>query len=106
MKDANPTIPGKAWRSVAPAGRRREPASQSAQDRNKRLHQEACLADQGAQRALGEFPMIRNGQASMRRLRLRKDNMAAPLTIDLVPKAAKDSDRLAARNTRAGCSHS
>jgi hypothetical protein len=87
---------------LAMAGQHHEPASESAKERNKLLHREACLADQGAQSALGEFPMIRNGQASMRRLRLPQDNVAAPLTIDLVPKAAKDSDRLSARNARQG----
>lgn len=52
----------------------------------------ASLSNEGAQRALRDLAMIRNGEPPVRRLRMSQDDVTTPLAIDLVPELSKDCD--------------
>jgi hypothetical protein len=71
-------------------------ARSAANERDEFFDRDADLADKGTQRALGDFAVVRNREAPMRRLRVPEDDVATPLPIELVPELSERGGNLAA----------
>jgi hypothetical protein len=57
----------------------------------------ARLSNQSAQRTLGEFWMIRNRQATVRRKPVPQDYVASGLVVDFVAQVGENTDRIKTR---------
>ena len=64
------------------------------------LDGESRLANQCAQGAFGDFPVVRDGESAVRRLDVAQDDVAAFLPINLVSELAKCRDCFTPRNAR------
>jgi hypothetical protein len=68
----------------------------AANERDELFDRDAGFADQGTQRALGDFAVVGNCEAPVRRLRMPQDDVAASLPIELVPELSERGGNLAA----------
>jgi hypothetical protein len=71
-------------------------ARSAANERDELFDRDSSFADQSTQRALGDFAVVGNREASMRRLRVPEDDVATPLPIELVPELSERGRNLAA----------
>jgi hypothetical protein len=61
---------------------------------------DARLADECAQRALGDLPMVGDREPAVRRQGVAKDDVATTLAIELVPELSERGDGLAPGDAR------
>ena len=75
-------------------------ARSAANERDELFDRDSCLADEGAQRTLGNFSVVGDRQAAVGRLRVAEDDVAAPLPVELVPELAERRGNVAPRDAR------
>ena len=61
---------------------------------------DAGLSNERPERSLAHFAVVWNGEAAMRRFRMAKDDVAAPLPVDFVPQPPERSNDLSTGNPR------
>jgi hypothetical protein len=75
-------------------------ARSTANERGKLFDGETRLADEGPKRTLGDLSVVGDREATVGRLRVPEDDVAAPLPVKLVPELAERGSDLAPRDAR------